>query len=161
ILATKADPSAGLTSAGPDGTGGANDGSGSAAGGSSGLDKAKAASFLISHYGGNNSSGHGCLAAIQLALQASGGGSLLCPGQGVHHWAGTCGPLLTGKGYSSLGGSDQSPQVGDIIVVPGNKYSAIGHIAMYTPSGWISDFAQGVNGNPYPSPKPPAQYYRP
>ncbi|MDB4992341.1 MAG: hypothetical protein JWL75_586, partial [Parcubacteria group bacterium] len=42
ILATKADPSAGLTSAGPDGTGGANDGSGSAAGGSSGLDKAKA-----------------------------------------------------------------------------------------------------------------------
>lgn len=127
--------------------------------GSSNLDVTAAVDYLESHYTGT-SSNHRCLAAIQLAFQAADGGSLDCPGNGTSHYAGNCGPLLTNLGFASIGSSDPNPQPGDIIVVPPNQYSDAGHIAMFTGSHWISDFVQS-SANPYPSPQPPAQFYRP
>jgi hypothetical protein len=142
----------------------ASGGSGSAgtsavtATGQTGLNISAAVSHLDSAAIASPGNGQ-CAQWVRQALNAGGFSD-----SGHPTYAKDYGSFLTGKGFSDIGGSDSSPQAGDVVVIqnyPGG--SVPGHIAMYDGSQWVSDFVQQDfwGGPGYRKYQPSHEFYRP
>ncbi|SFW89375.1 DUF6443 domain-containing protein [Chitinophaga sancti] len=79
------------------------------------------------------------------------------------------GPFLLAKGFKFVTSdiTNYTPVRGDIAVMQSftlnGKYTAYGHIQMYTGTAWVSDFANKVDfwpGSGYRTAKPPTQIFR-
>ena len=100
-----------------------------------------------------------CAEWVRQALDAGGFND-----SGHPNYAKDYGPFLVGKGFSDIGGSDGSPQAGDVVVIQNYPGGSIpGHIAMYDGSKWVSDFAQQDfwGGPGYRKYQPAHEFYRP
>ncbi len=99
------------------------------------FDPAKAAKWITANH--KDKSAGICATYVRRALEAGG---LDTTGHPVN--ARDYGPFLLGRGFEKI--ADATPSLsGDVVVIqPYLGADPAGHIAMYSGTGWVSDFAQ-------------------
>lgn len=95
-----------------------------------------------------------CAKYVRIALQSAGANIFNNP-VAASDW----GPTLESLGYKKINPQFDNPKVGDIYIIHRTAKHRYGHIAGYTPSGWISDFRQ-TKHNVYRDPNVRYSYYR-
>jgi uncharacterized Zn-binding protein involved in type VI secretion len=128
-----------------------------AGGGTTGMDKDKAAKHL-SENAAPKSQGK-CAKYVRQAMEAGGMDTTGRPVSAKNY-----GPFLDKKGFAKVPAENYVPQKGDVVVIqPYKGGSEHGHIAMYDGQQWVSDFKQKDmwGGSGYRNNKPPHQIYRP
>ncbi|MFB2539548.1 MULTISPECIES: CHAP domain-containing protein [unclassified Acinetobacter] len=95
-----------------------------------------------------------CARYVRIALQSAGANIFNNP-VAASDW----GPTLESVGYRKINPQFDNPQVGDIYIIHRTAKHRYGHIAGYTPSGWISDYRQDTHAV-YRDPNVSYSYYR-